>query len=214
MLDTDIPLNDPADRPITGVLYVRGREMRLCQEIVLGVGGVRALHALGIHPSVWHMNEGHVAFLGLERAREKVVRGDSLDEALKMVAKNSVFTTHTPVPAGNDIFAPPLIQHYFSSYLPQLRVDWQEFLGLGRQNPQDHNEHYCMTVLALRLANVPMPKGSAAVSALSTVTCARGTPSASAVNCANVVACPCPCEQAPVTTTTPPEASTATVAPS
>ena len=69
MLDTDIPANDPADRPITGILYVRGREMRLCQEIVLGVGGVRALRALGIHPSVWHMNEGHVAFLGLERAR-------------------------------------------------------------------------------------------------------------------------------------------------
>ena len=72
MLDTDIPLNDPADRPITGSLYVRGREMRLCQEIVLGVGGVRALRALGIHPAVWHMNEGHVAFLALERARERV----------------------------------------------------------------------------------------------------------------------------------------------
>ena len=82
MLDTDIPLNDPADRPITGSLYVRGREMRLCQEIVLGIGGVRALRALGIHPAVWHMNEGHVAFLALERARERVQTGDSLAEAL------------------------------------------------------------------------------------------------------------------------------------
>src|SRR5574341_669313 len=81
MLDTDIPLNDPADRPITGILYVRGREMRLAQEVVLGIGGVRALRALGIAPALWHMNEGHVAFLGLERAREKVQRGDGLQDA-------------------------------------------------------------------------------------------------------------------------------------
>ena len=104
MLDTDIPLNDPADRPITGILYVRGREMRLCQEIVLGVGGVRALRALDITPAVWHMNEGHVAFLGLERARERVLRGEGLGEALAAVARNAVFTTHTPVPAGNEAF--------------------------------------------------------------------------------------------------------------
>ncbi len=87
MLDTDIPLNDPADRPITGMLYVRGREMRLCQEIVLGVGGVRALRALDVNPAVWHMNEGHVAFLGLERARDLVRRGEGLPEALKTVAR-------------------------------------------------------------------------------------------------------------------------------
>src|SRR5262245_42903505 len=104
MLDTDIPLNDPADRPITGILYVRGREMRLCQEIVLGVGGVRALRALGIAPAVWHMNEGHVAFLNLERARDRVLRGDGLSDALQAVARNAVFTTHTPVPAGNEAF--------------------------------------------------------------------------------------------------------------
>ncbi|MCU0241713.1 MAG: alpha-glucan family phosphorylase, partial [Vicinamibacteria bacterium] len=86
MLDTDIALNDPADRPITRVLYVRGREMRLCQEIVLGVGGVHALTALGITPSVWHMNEGHVAFLGLERARQKVMAGANLAAAVTSVA--------------------------------------------------------------------------------------------------------------------------------
>ena len=110
MLDTDIPLNDPADRPITGILYVRGREMRLCQEIVLGIGGVRALRALGIHPAVWHMNEGHVAFLALERARERVRMGDSLAEALAAVKSTTVFTTHTPVPAGNETFDRKLVR--------------------------------------------------------------------------------------------------------
>src|SRR5207247_153934 len=116
MLDTDIPLNDPADRPITGVLYVRGREMRLTQEIVLGVGGVRALRALAIWPSVWHMNEGHVAFLGLERAREKVSRGDGLTEAIQQSALNTVFTTHTPVPAGNETFDRDLVKKYLGPW--------------------------------------------------------------------------------------------------
>ena len=94
MLDTDIPLNDPADRPITGVLYVRGREMRLCQEIVLGIGGVRALRALGIQPAVWHMNEGHVAFLGLERARERVRAGDGLARRLRRCAEHRLHHPH------------------------------------------------------------------------------------------------------------------------
>ena len=86
---TDIPLNDPADRPITGTLYVRGREMRLCQEIVHGIGGVRALRALNIHPAVWHMNEGHVAFLALERARERVRREFSLSGMARVQAGSS-----------------------------------------------------------------------------------------------------------------------------
>ena len=122
MLDTDIPLNDPADRPITGVLYVRGREMRLCQEIVLGVGGVRALHALGIHPSVWHMNEGHVAFLGLERIRERVRTGDGLSEALRATKSNTVFTTHTPVPAGNEAFDKGLVRRYLDFLVREIGV--------------------------------------------------------------------------------------------
>src|SRR5439155_841694 len=92
LLDTDNALNDPADRPITHILYVRGREMRLHQELVLGVGGVRALSALAIQPDVWHLNEGHSAFLLAERARERVVAGDDLDTALAAVARNSVFT--------------------------------------------------------------------------------------------------------------------------
>ena len=104
LLDTDTTKNNPADRPITGQLYVSGREMRICQEIVIGVGGVRALQALGIEPGCWHMNEGHCAFLGLERVRSLVKGGTSFADACKEVAKNSVFTTHTPVPAGNEAF--------------------------------------------------------------------------------------------------------------
>ena len=112
--------NDPADRPITHILYVRGREMRLCQELVLGIGGVRALRALGIEPAVWHLNEGHSAFLLLERARELVAAepGLAAGEALRRVGRNSVFTIHTPVPAGNEVFerdlvsrrAPPVVR--------------------------------------------------------------------------------------------------------
>ena len=148
MLDTDIPSNDPADRPITGILYVRGREMRLCQEIVLGVGGVRALRALGIHPAVWHMNEGHVAFLGLERAREKVVRGDSLDEALKAVARNAVFTTHTPVPAGNESFDRNLVRKYLEFLAQDTGSDPNEVLRLGMEQG-----NFNLTVLAIRLSS-------------------------------------------------------------
>ena len=110
MLDTDIPLNDPADRPITGVLYGGGREMRLRQEIVLGIGGVRALRALGIYPAVWHMNEGHV---GLPRpgagARAGAPRGRASTDALEAVRAQPVFTTHTPVPAGNEAFDRDLV---------------------------------------------------------------------------------------------------------
>ena len=106
LLDTDIPANEGSDRPITHILYVRGREMRLCQEIVLGIGGVRALRGLGIEPAAWHLNEGHSAFLLLERARELVVAQPGLgaDEALRHVGYNSVFTIHTPVKDGNEQF--------------------------------------------------------------------------------------------------------------
>jgi starch phosphorylase len=110
LLDTDIPENGDADRPITHILYVRGREMRLHQELVLGVGGVRAIRALGIAPSVWHLNEGHSAFLLAERAREYVAAGSSLEEAWDKVRSDSVFTIHTPVPAGNERFAADLVR--------------------------------------------------------------------------------------------------------
>ena len=112
LLDTDIPRNDPADRPITHILYVRGREMRLCQELVLGIGGVRALRALGIDPAVWHLNEGHSAFLLVERARELVAAepGLAAAEALRRVGRDAVFTIHTPVPAGNEVFGRDLVR--------------------------------------------------------------------------------------------------------
>jgi starch phosphorylase len=149
MLDTDVPQNDPADRPITGILYVRGREMRLCQEIVLGVGGVRALRALNIHPAVWHMNEGHVAFLGLERAREMVERGDQgLSDALKAVGRNTVFTTHTPVPAGNETFDPQLVRRYLEPWIEAVGCDPQAALSLG-----SHSGLFNLTALAIRLSS-------------------------------------------------------------
>lgn len=148
MLDTDIPLNDPADRPITGVLYVRGREMRLAQEIVLGIGGVRALRALGIAPSLWHMNEGHVAFLGLERAREKVQRGDGLQDALKSVARNAVFTTHTPMPAGNEAFDTALVRKYLLPWTQDVGCEMEDALALGSDNG-----HFNLTALAIRLSS-------------------------------------------------------------
>jgi starch phosphorylase len=148
MLDTDLNLNDPADRPITGQLYVRGRAMRLCQEIVLGVGGVRALRALGISPSLWHMNEGHVAFLGLERARELVRQGDSLGDALRTVARNSVFTTHTPVPAGNESFDLGLVRHYLEPWVRDVGCDEDDVVSLGAENGM-----FNLTVLAIRLSS-------------------------------------------------------------
>ncbi len=148
MLDTDIPLNDPADRPISSILYVRGREMRICQEIVVGVGGVRALAALGIFPAVWHMNEGHVAFLTLERVRERVRDGDGLTDALQAVAKNSVFTTHTPVPAGNETFDRALVKRYLDFWIREVGCDPEEVLALGTDNG-----YFNMTALAIRLSS-------------------------------------------------------------
>jgi starch phosphorylase len=148
MLDADIPLNDPADRAITGTLYTRGREMRLCQEIVLGVGGVRAVHALGISPAVWHMNEGHVAFLGLERARERVKMGEGLGDALRMVSANTVFTTHTPVPAGNEAFDLGLVRRYLEPWVVEMGCEPEEILGLGLENGQ-----FNLTTLAIRLSS-------------------------------------------------------------
>jgi glycogen phosphorylase len=148
MLDTDIPLNDPADRPIASILYVRGREMRLTQEVVLGVGGVRALRALGISPAVWHMNEGHVAFLGLERARERVQTGEGLEDALKAVAHNAVFTTHTPVPAGNEIYDRELVRRYLGPWAQDVGADPEAALALGTENGQ-----FNLTALAIRLSS-------------------------------------------------------------
>jgi glycogen phosphorylase len=154
LLDTNIPQNNSDDRQITSRLYGGDNDMRVRQEMILGIGGVRALRELGKMPTVCHMNEGHSAFCGLERIRI-FMEEQNVDfaTAREAVTAGTVFTTHTPVPAGNDIFAPQLVENYFSSFLPQLKIDKNEFLGLGRQNPRDLNEPFCMTVLAIRLSN-------------------------------------------------------------
>ncbi|HSJ00132.1 MAG TPA: alpha-glucan family phosphorylase [Patescibacteria group bacterium] len=154
LLDTDIPRNDPADRPITHILYVRGREMRLCQELVLGVGGVRALRALGIEPKVWHLNEGHSAFLLLERARELIGAepGLAAGEALRRVGRDAVFTIHTPVPAGNEVFGRDLVSGALQSWFGEARVEPGELLELGRGHTDDPNAPFDMTAFVLRHA--------------------------------------------------------------
>jgi glycogen phosphorylase len=155
LLDTNIPQNTPEDRTITARLYGGDIDMRIRQEMVLGIGGVMALRALGKPPTVCHMNEGHSAFCGLERIRALMQEsGLSFHAAREAVAAGTVFTTHTPVPAGNDVFAPQLIENYLGNYIGQFKIGREEFLGLGRQNPFDQNELFGMTVLAIRLANV------------------------------------------------------------
>jgi starch phosphorylase len=155
LLDTDIPANDPADRPITHILYVRGREMRLCQELVLGVGGVRALRALGIEPAVWHLNEGHSAFLLVERARELVARepGLSVAEALRRVGRDAVFTIHTPVPAGNEVFARELVSDALSGWFGATRSEPAQLLELGRGHTDAPDAPFDMTAFVLRHAS-------------------------------------------------------------
>ncbi|MFO0881464.1 MAG: alpha-glucan family phosphorylase [Gemmataceae bacterium] len=155
LLDTNIARNSPEDRLITARLYGGDHDMRIRQEIMLGIGGLRALQALGKSPTVCHMNEGHSAFCVLERIRS-LMESKRCDfaTAREAISAGTVFTTHTPVPAGNDVFSPHLIEHYFAWMMPQLHLDRHEFLGLGRQNPSDHAEPFGMTVLALRLANL------------------------------------------------------------
>ncbi len=153
LLDTDVPSNDPADRPITSLLYVSGREMRLCQEYVLGIGGVEALRVLGIEPAVWHMNEGHSALLSLQRLRRLLESEPELsfDDALARIASNAVFTTHTPVPAGNETFDAPLVRRYFEPWRRVAQLDPERILGLGRSGATGvDDEPFNMTVLALR----------------------------------------------------------------
>jgi starch phosphorylase len=149
LMDTDIHPNSPQDRELSARLYGGDEEMRIAQELVLGVGGVRALRALGYRPTVWHMNEGHSAFLVLELCRERVAEGESFDEALADIRQHNVFTTHTPVPAGNDAFALDLIEKYFWSYWPQLNLTRDEFMEVALQQ-QSWGQSFAMTALAIR----------------------------------------------------------------
>jgi glycogen phosphorylase len=148
LMDTDIHPNAPADRELSARLYGGDQEMRIAQEIVLGIGGVRALRQLGISPSAWHMNEGHSAFLVLELIRESVEAGETFMNALKHVSERTVFTTHTPVAAGNDTFALDLIDKYFPDYWRKLGLDREEFHMLAREG-QPWGPTFGMTVLAL-----------------------------------------------------------------
>ncbi|HEX4053562.1 MAG TPA: alpha-glucan family phosphorylase [Tepidisphaeraceae bacterium] len=154
LLDTNLPENSPADREITGKLYGGGPEMRIKQEIVLGIGGVRALEALNVQPTVFHMNEGHSAFLALERIRVLLQNSPlSFDQARQYVMATNVFTTHTPVPAGIDTFSPDMMAKYFKNYYPTLKLDEEGFLALGREDVTNKKQGFSMAVLAIRLAD-------------------------------------------------------------
>ncbi len=153
LLDTNVATNRSEDRDITYQLYGGDLEMRIEQEIMLGIGGYRALDALGLAPTVYHINEGHAAFLALERMRRLMETQElSFAEAREAASAGLVFTTHTPVAAGHDYFSPHLMERYFADYARSLGLSFDEFLDLGRQNPGNPGESFCMTVLALRVA--------------------------------------------------------------
>ncbi len=152
LLDSSITDNQLNDRALTSRLYSSDLEVRISQEILLGIGGVRALRRLGYQPSLWHMNEGHSTFLTLERVREIVKEGSSFDEAAAAMRKSNVFTTHTPVPAGNDQFPLWLIDKYFSSYWEELGLTRDQFVEIGKQT-QSWGDTFSMPVLAMHLSN-------------------------------------------------------------
>lgn len=153
LLDADFDENIPEDRDITARLYGGDQDMRVRQEILLGMGGVKALRAVMDIPTVFHMNEGHAAFMTLQRIRDLVVNEKiPFSQAREAVKSASVFTTHTPVPAGNDVFPPEKMQYYFRSYCEEVGVSFDQFMELGRQNPHDKHEGFCMTVLALKMS--------------------------------------------------------------
>ncbi len=154
LLDTDLNENPPDIRGTTAQLYGGDKETRIRQEIVLGIGGVRALKAIGLTPTAIHMNEGHSAFSALERIN--LLRKDhnlSFDAAREVVQASTIFTTHTPVPAGNDTFDPELARAYFEEYSKELGINWRVLLGYGRINPRDEGEAFGVTPLSLRLSS-------------------------------------------------------------
>ncbi|HEY9848399.1 MAG TPA: alpha-glucan family phosphorylase [Leptolyngbyaceae cyanobacterium] len=153
LLDTDREDNDPIDRWLTGHLYGGNQDTRIAQEVVLGIGGVKALRVLGIDPAVYHMNEGHAAFCTLEIAREEIKRtGKSFYDIEASVQERCIFTTHTPVPAGHDAFSPDLMDSYFANYWPEMGLSREQFLALGARRLGDPWEPFGMTVLALRMS--------------------------------------------------------------
>ena len=151
LLDSNLEINTPEDRQLTAGLYSGNPEMRISQEILLGIGGVRALFQLGFEPGVWHMNEGHSAFLSLERARRMLIEGIPFATAKDFIRKTNVFTTHTPIPAGNDEFPTYLVEKYFANYWGELGLDRDQFIELARCE-RNWGQAFSMPVLALRLS--------------------------------------------------------------
>ena len=153
LLDCDVEGNSPEDRELTARLYGGDSRTRIRQELVLGVGGIRALKALNITPGVYHLNEGHSAFACLDAVRDRMHHdGLSFDEALREVAQRTVFTTHTPVPAGHDRFDGELIEEHLGPLREALGISYEQFMGLGRVEPQNESEPFCMTVLGLKIS--------------------------------------------------------------
>jgi len=150
LLDTNRPENELHHRDLTLHVYGGDRSTRIMQEMLLGAGGVRLLRSLGIHPSVYHMNEGHAAFLSLELMREKIAEGASFEEALAKTKRQCVFTTHTPVAAGHDRFSPELMHYALQQYHARIVSSFRELMALGRVDPDNEKEPFCMTVLALK----------------------------------------------------------------
>jgi starch phosphorylase len=151
LLDSNVEGNSDYDRLLTGRLYWSDLDRRIVQEMLLGIGGVRALRALGYNPAVWHMNEGHASFLTLERIRERVAGGATFAESAKGTLSQNVFTTHTPVPAGNDEFPLWLMEKYFANYWGELGVTRDEFMEVAKHR-QPHGDMYSMPILALKLS--------------------------------------------------------------
>jgi starch phosphorylase len=152
LLDTNLPQNEQHFRDLTLRVYGGDSTTRVMQEVLLGIGGVRLLRALGLTPSLFHMNEGHAAFLTLELIRERMAAGKSLQEAMAQTKAECIFTTHTPVEAGHDRFSPSLMDYALHQFRTQLPVPFSEIMGLGRVDPKNDNEPFCMTVLALKLS--------------------------------------------------------------
>jgi starch phosphorylase len=152
LLDTNVDGNSPVDRSLTSRLYISDMELRISQEILLGIGGTRALRVLGYNPGAWHMNEGHAAFMALERVRELVEAGHSFEKAAQIVKKSNIFTTHTPVPAGNDEFPLWLVDKYLSHFWDKLGLEREQFIDVARHKIP-WGDVYSMPVLALHLSD-------------------------------------------------------------
>ena len=154
LLDTDNEMNSDFDKPITHNLYGGDWENRLKQEILLGIGGIMTLKRLGIKKTIYHCNEGHAALCNLQRLCDYVDEGLTFNQAMELVRASSIYTVHTPVPAGHDYFDESLFGKYMHLYPERLGITWDEFMGMGRQNPEDHNEKFCMSIFACNTCQV------------------------------------------------------------